>query len=70
MLVYSKDKFNALKIIVKNINRLYALNNGNSDLLTKEQIEKLKMFITMKNHILKYEDNFTKQAINLLNRLN
>ena len=70
MLVYSKDKFNALKIIVKNINRLYALNNGNSDLLTKEQIEKLKMFITMKNHILKYEDNFTKQAINSLNRLN
>ena len=70
MLVYSKDKFNALKIVVKNINRLYALNNGNSDLLTKEQIEKLKMFITMKNHILKYEDNFTKQAINLLNRLN
>ena len=70
MLVYSKDKFNALKIVVKNINRLYALNNGNSDLLTKEQIEKLKMFITMKNHILKYEDDFTKQAINLLNRLN
>ena len=70
MLVYSKDKFNALKIVVKNINRLYALNNGNSDLRTKEQIEKLKMFITMKNHILKYEDDFTKQAINLLNRLN
>ena len=43
MLVYSKDKFNALKIVVKNINRLYALNNGNSDLLTKEQIEKLKI---------------------------
>ena len=69
MLVYSKDKFNALKIAGKNINMLYALNNGNSDLLTKKQIEKLRMFITLKQHILKYEDDFTKQAINLLNRL-